>query len=73
MPSYLPIPEGLELPDEKDGPFVLPVTFAMSEGQLVALEIDGSPLPDPEAEMEDEMEGEMDEADFLSAVEAAVR
>jgi hypothetical protein len=68
MPAYLPLPEGLEVPPE--GQFELPVLAEMREGQIYVLEIGGMPLPDVEAEMEEELDNaEMNEEDFMAAVE----
>jgi hypothetical protein len=64
MPAYIPIPEGLTIPEEPE--FELPVTFEMRDGQLYALAVDGMPLP--EGEMEDE-EMEEEPANFMAAVE----
>ena len=72
MPAYLPVPDGMELPTESK--FTLPVTFEVRENQLYALEIDGKPLPDMEAEAESEMEeAEVSEQDFMSAVENRIK
>ena len=68
MPAYLPLPEGLELPPE--GQFEVPVLAEMREGQIYVLEIGGMPLPDVDAEMEEELDNaDMSEEDFMAAVE----
>lgn len=68
MPAYLPIPEGLEMPEE--GPFEVPIVAELRDGQLYVLEIGGIPLPDPEEEMEEELEDAgTSEEDFMAAVE----
>jgi len=68
MPAYLPLPEGLEVPPE--GQFEVPVLAEMREGQIYVLEIGGMPLPDVDAEMEEELdEAGMNEEDFMAAVE----
>ena len=68
MPAYIPVPEGMEPPTEET--FELPVTFEMRDGMLYALAVDGMPIPEGEAE-EPEMTPE-EEADFMTAVEAAM-
>jgi len=57
MPMYLPIPEGLEIPET--GTFDLVTTFENREGQLYTIAVDGIPVPETEAEPEPETEGEM--------------
>ena len=58
MPMYLPIPEGLEIPET--GTFDLVTTFENREGQLYPIAVDGIPFPEmeeqPEAEAETEAE-----------------
>ena len=55
---YLPIPEGLEIPET--GTFDLVTTFENREGQLYPIAVDGIPFPEmeeqPEAEAETEAE-----------------
>jgi hypothetical protein len=77
MPAYLPIPEGLEVPEGET--FDLVTTYTVEDGQLYPLAVDGIPFPDmeaPEAEDEQEMEMEMPEEgpnSFASAVEMAMK
>lgn len=66
----IPIPEGLEVPQEPQ--FELPVIFEIEGDQLIVLAVNGIPV-----EMEEEEEGEMEEeggeeGDFASAVEQAM-
>lgn len=69
MPIYIPIPEGLAVPEEPE--FELPVTFEVREGQLYALAVDGLPIAaeGEEPEEEEEMEQEEEPANFMAAVE----
>ena len=53
MPMYLPIPEGLEIPET--GTFDLVTTFENREGQLYPIAVDGIPFP----EMEEQPEAEV--------------
>jgi hypothetical protein len=78
MPAYLPIPEGLEIPEGET--FELTTTYTIDDGQLYPLAVNGIAFPDveaPEAEAEEEMESgeEMPEGpnSFASAVEAAMQ
>lgn len=84
MPSYLPIPEGLEVPES--GTFDLVTTFENREGQLYPVAIDGIPLPEaeseepedemaPEAEVETtaEVEGAQAPDSFMAAIEKAMK
>lgn len=72
MPMYLPIPEGLEIPET--GTFDLVTTFENREGQLYPIAVDGIPFPEmeeqPEAEAESEMEPEA-EVETTAEVEGA--
>ena len=72
MPMYLPIPEGLEIPET--GTFDLVTTFENREGQLYPIAVDGIPFPEmeeqPEAEAEAEMEPEA-EIETTAEVEGA--
>lgn len=85
MPMYLPIPEGLEIPET--GTFDLVTTFENREGQLYPIAVDGIPFPEmedqeapeaegPEMEMEMEMEAPEGEAtgpdSFMAAIEKAM-
>jgi hypothetical protein len=65
----IPIPEGLEVPQEPQ--FELPVIFQIEGDQLIVLAVDGIPLDYVETEGEMEEGGE-DEGDFASAVEQAM-
>lgn len=75
MPAYLPIPEGLRVPEGET--FDLVTTYTIDEGQLYPLAVDGIPFPDmedPEAEAEQEMEiTEEGPNSFASAVETAMK
>jgi hypothetical protein len=79
MPAYLPIPEGLQVPEGET--FDLVTTYTVDDGQLYPLAVDGIPFPDmeaPEAEEEEgeqEMEMETPEGpnSFASAVEMAMK
>jgi len=73
MPAYVPMPEGLQLPEQPQ--FDLPVTFEVRDNMLYALAVDGMPVP-KEGEEPEEMEeegGEGEEMDFMSAVEAGMK
>jgi hypothetical protein len=74
MPAYIPMPEGLQLPEEPQ--FDLPVTFEVRDNMLYALAVGGLPVPqegeEPE-EMEEEEAPEGEEMDFMSAVESAMK
>jgi len=50
MPAYLPIPDGLEIPEGET--FDLVTTYAIDDGQLYPLAVNG--IPFEEREMEDE-------------------
>jgi hypothetical protein len=65
----IPIPEGLEVPQEPQ--FELPVIFEIEGDQLIVLAVDGIPVEMEEEEGEMEEEGG-EEADFASAVEQAM-
>lgn len=77
MPSYVPMPEGLQVPEEKQ--FDLPVTFEVRDNMLYALAVDGLPVPQEGEEPEEgEAEGEGaepegQEMDFMAAVETAMK
>ena len=83
MPAYLPIPEGLEIPEGET--FDLVTTYAVDGGQLYPLAVDGIAFPDVEAPEEEMPEEEMPEEEmpeeempegpnsFASAVEAAMK
>lgn len=84
MPMYLPIPEGLEIPET--GTFDLVTTFENREGQLYPIAVDGIPFPEmeeqPEAEAEMEPEAEVETTaevegaqapdSFMAAIEKAM-
>jgi len=73
MPAYIPMPEGLQLPEEPQ--FDLPVTFEVRDNMLYALAVDGMPVPQ-EGEEPEEMEEEAPEGkemDFMAAVEAGMK
>jgi hypothetical protein len=58
--SCIPIPEGLELPEGQKQVDVV-TTYAVQDGMLYPVAVDGIPLPEPEeGEMEGEGEGEME-------------
>ena len=65
----IPIPEGLQVPQEPQ--FELPVIFEIEGDQLIVLAVDGIPVEMEEEEGEMEEEGG-EEADFASAVEQAM-
>jgi hypothetical protein len=81
---YLPIPEGLEIPET--GTFDLVTTFENREGQLYPIAVDGIPFPEmeeqPEAEAEMEPEAEVETTaevegaqapdSFMAAIEKAM-
>ena len=85
---YLPIPEGLEIPET--GTFDLVTTFENREGQLYPIAVDGIPFPEmeeqpkaeaeteaemqPEAEVETtaEVEGAQAPDSFMAAIEKAM-
>lgn len=83
MPAYLPIPKGLEIPEGDT--FELTTTYAIEDGQLYPLAVNGiaftntEEAPETEEGSEDEMEMEMGEEmpegpnSFASAVEAALQ
>lgn len=83
MPMYLPIPEGLEIPET--GTFDLVTTFENREGQLYPIAVDGIPFPEteaepeaeaaPEAEVETtaEVEGVQAPDSFMAAIENAMK
>lgn len=63
----IPIPKGLELPEVPAGETIqLTVTFAVEEGMLEILEIEGIPVEEME-EME-QPESPAENEDFVSAV-----
>jgi hypothetical protein len=71
---YLPIPEGLEIPET--GTFDLVTTFENREGQLYPIAVDGIPFPEmeeqPEAEAETEAEMQPEaEVETTAEVEGA--
>ena len=82
MPAYLPIPEGLQVPEGET--FDLMTTYTLDEGQLYPVAVDGIPFPDVEApESKDvakkematgkEMPEEMPEGGgFMAAIESAM-
>jgi hypothetical protein len=73
MPAYIPIPEGLELPQEPV--FDLPVTFEMREGMLYALAVNGLAVPEEGEQPTEGAEAPMseeEEMDFMAAVESAM-
>ena len=69
------MPEGLQLPEQPQ--FDLPVTFEVRDNMLYALAVDGLPVPkegeEPEEMDEEGGEGEGEEMDFMSAVEAGMK
>jgi hypothetical protein len=77
---YLPIPEGLEIPET--GTFDLVTTFENREGQLYPIAVDGIPFPETEAEPEAEAEPEVETTaevegaqapdSFMAAIENAM-
>jgi hypothetical protein len=80
MPAYLPIPKGLQVPDQPE--FEMPVTFEVRDNMLYALAVGGMPIPEEGAEPEEDMEMEMEmeqeggenaDMDFMSAVESAMK
>ena len=79
MPMYLPIPEGLEIPET--GTFDLVTTFENREGQLYPIAVDGIPFPETEAEPEAEaevettaeVEGAQAPDSFMAAIENAMK
>jgi hypothetical protein len=78
MPAYLPIPEGLEIPEGKT--FDLVTTYTVDGGQLYPLAVGGIAFPEVEAPEEEMPEEEMTEEampegpnSFASAVEAAMK
>ncbi len=78
MPAYLPIPEGLEIPEGET--FDLVTTYTVDDGQLYPLAVGGIAFPDIEAPEQEEAEEEMPEEEmpegpnsFASAVEMAMK
>ncbi len=78
MPAYLPIPEGLEIPEGET--FDLVTTYTVDGGQLYPLAVGGIAFPDIEAPEQEEAEEEMPEEEmpegpnsFASAVEMAMK
>jgi hypothetical protein len=78
MPAYLPIPEGLEIPEGET--FDLVTTYTVDGGQLYPLAVNGIAFPDIEAPEQEEAEEEMPEEEmpegpnsFASAVEMAMK
>jgi hypothetical protein len=84
MPAFLPIPEGLEIPEGET--FDLVTTYTVEDGQLYPVAVDGLPFEGAteEEEAEPEMEAEAPEApeeaeqapaspdSFMSAIERAM-
>ena len=74
MPISIPIPEGLQIPQEPQ--FELPVLFELKDDALYALAVDGIAISEegeePEAE---EAEGEAPEKEmnFMNAVEQGMK
>jgi hypothetical protein len=80
MPAYLPIPEGLQVPEGET--FDLVTTYTIDGGQLYPVAVDGIPFPQAEAPEEEVMAEEEMAANqempegpnsFASAVEAAMK
>ena len=80
MPAYLPIPEGLQVPEGET--FDLVTTYTIDGGQLYPVAVDGIPFPQMEAPEEEVMaeedmaaNQEMPEGpnSFASAFEAAMK
>ena len=79
MPAYIPMPEGLQVPDQPE--FEMPVTFEVRDNMLYALAVGGMPVPEEgEAPEEEGMQAEMEQEggantdmDFMSAVESAMK
>jgi hypothetical protein len=74
MPAYIPMPKGLQLPEEPQ--FDLPVTFEVRDNMLYALAVGGLPVPQEGEEPKEMEEGEApegEEMDFMSAVESAMK
>lgn len=77
MKGLLAIPEGLKVPENEGEMFTVPVEFAVMDGMLLPVAIDGIDLPAPEEEApEEEMsEEEMPEEEmpegggFMAAIE----
>jgi hypothetical protein len=81
MPAFLPIPEGLEIPEGET--FDLVTTYTVEDGQLYPVAVDGLPFEGAteEEEAEPEMEAEAPEGaeqapaspdSFMSAIERAM-
>jgi len=78
MPAFLPIPEGLEIPEGET--FDLVTTYTVEDGQLYPLAIDGMQFPDAEAPEPEEEEEQMapegggpeESGSFMSAIERAM-
>lgn len=82
MPAFLPIPEGLEIPEGET--FDLVTTYTVEDGQLYPVAVDGLPFEgatEEEEESEPEMEAEAPEGaeqapaspdSFMSAIERAM-
>jgi hypothetical protein len=56
MPAYLPIPDGLKVPESKT--FDLMTTYTVDEGQLYPLAVDGIEFPDVEAPETEKVAGQ---------------
>lgn len=78
MPAYLPIPEGLEIPEGET--FELTTTYTIDDGQLYPLAVNGIAFPNAEAPEVEEAEEEMESGEeipegpnsFAAAVESAM-
>jgi hypothetical protein len=73
MPAYLPIPEGLQIPE--GDMFDLTTTYRIEEGQLYPVAVDGIPfvVEEPETpEGEQEMPEGEDGGGFQAAIEKAM-
>lgn len=77
MPAYLPIPEGLQIPE--GDMFDLTTTYRIDDGQLYPVAVDGIPFATEEPEMAEEGEQEMPEevegedgGGFQAAIEKAM-
>lgn len=79
MPAFLPIPEGLEIPEGET--FDLVTTYTVEDGQLYPLAVDGIQFPDSEAPEEEEQmapegaesqAGPEESGSFMSAIERAM-
>ena len=70
MPAFLPIPEGLEIPEGAEQ-FDLVTTYVMQDGQLYPVAVDGIAFPGLEPAAEEEMAGEAETETEMGA-EAAM-